>query len=181
MRITQMSAEKKATLRLCRCAPVDEAAQSTARSRHSGFNLLELLIVLSLVGVLATIAYPSYTYYVDKAHNAEAAADVVTIAQAIERFYVVSGRYPDSLAEIALDGMLDPWGDPYQYLRIYGGGLKGKGKLRKDKSLVPVNSDFDLYSMGKDGASAAPFTAKAGRDDIVRANNGRYIGPAADY
>ena len=34
---------------------------------------------------------------------------------------------------------------------------------------------------GYDGASVAPFTAKVSRDDIVRANNGGYIGPAADY
>ena len=77
--------------------------------------------------------------------------------------------------------MRDPWGNPFQYLRINGGNLKGKGSLRKDKSLVPVNSDFDLYSMGKDGVSVPPFTAKQSHDDIVRANNGGYIGLAADY
>jgi general secretion pathway protein G len=44
-----------------------------------------------------------------------------------------------------------------------------------------VNTDFDLYSKGKDGKSKIPFTAKASRDDIVRANNGRYIGPVSDY
>ena len=46
--------------------------------------------------------------------------------------------------------------------------------------MVPVNSDFDLYSMGKDGASASPFTAKSSQDDIVRAFNGGYYGKVAD-
>ncbi|MCP5251868.1 MAG: hypothetical protein H6939_09135 [Burkholderiales bacterium] len=46
---------------------------------------------------------------------------------------------------------------------------------------MPINSDYDLYSMGKDGASVSPLTAKASRDDIIRANNGRFIGRAADY
>ena len=51
----------------------------------------------------------------------------------------------------------------------------------KDKSLHPLNSDYDLYSMGKDGASTGPLTAKASRDDVVRANDGRFIGLAKDY
>ena len=79
-----------------------------------------------------------------------------------------------------MGGLLDPWTHPYQYLRINGANIKGSS-LRKDKSLVPVNTDFDLYSMGKDGASVSPFTAKQSRDDIVRANNGKFVGLAADY
>jgi len=35
--------------------------------------------------------------------------------------------------------------------------------------------------MGKDGASVPPLTAKASRDDIIRANDGRFIGLASDY
>ena len=53
--------------------------------------------------------------------------------------------------------------------------------MRKDKYLVPINSDFDLYSMGKDGQSAAALTAKISKDDIVRANDGQYIGLAEAY
>ena len=165
----------------CRALATICAGRNPARCRQAGFNLLELLIALSVIGVLAVIAYPSYTRYFDKADSALAAADIASIAQAVERFYTIFDRYPDSLAEVGLNGTLDPWGNPYRYLRIYGGSLKGKGALRKDKSLVPVNSDFDLYSMGKDGTSVAAFTAKASWDDIVRANNGGYIGPAADY
>lgn len=59
--------------------------------------------------------------------------------------------------------------------------MKGKGSLRKDKGLNPVNSDYDLYSMGKDGATMLPFTNPVSFDDIVRCNNGRYVGLAADY
>ena len=53
--------------------------------------------------------------------------------------------------------------------------------MRKDHKMVPVNSDFDLYSKGRDGKSQTPFTSKASRDDIVRANNGRYIGLVSGY
>ena len=58
---------------------------------------------------------------------------------------------------------------------------KDKGKPRKDHFLVPVNSDFNLYSMGADGQTQTPFTAARARDDIVRANDGGYVGLASDY
>jgi general secretion pathway protein G len=146
-----------------------------------GFQLVELMLTIAIIAVLASLAYPSYEAYRDRANNAAAMTDVALIAEAIERFYISNQRFPDSLAEVGMDAVLDPWDHPYRHLRISGAGIKGKGSLRKDKSLVPVNSDHDLYSMGKDGASVAPFTAKASHDDIVRANNGRYIGLAADY
>jgi len=94
---------------------------------------------------------------------------------------VENGELPDSLNDLGLGDLKDPWGNPYEYLRIAGGNLKGKGKLRKDHSLVPVNTDYDLYSKGKDGKSSTPFTAKASQDDIVRANDGWFIGLVSDY
>ena len=164
------------------CTPsTPRPGRNSARFGHGGYNLLEVLLLVALISVLAMVAYPSYTQYVDKGNNAVAAVLIDSIAQSVERFYTVFNRYPNSLAELALDGMRDPWGNPFQYLRINGGNLDGKSQLRKDKFLVPVNSDFDLYSMGKDGSSVPPFTAKESRDDIVRANNGGYIGLAADY
>jgi len=74
---------------------------------------------------------------------------------------------------------LDPWGNPYQYLNF--DTVKGVGSVRKDRFLVPLNTDYDLYSMGKDGKSQTPLTAAASHDDIVRANDGRYIGLASGY
>ncbi len=150
-------------------------------ARAKGFQLVELLLAIAIIGVLASIAYPSYVQYRDRANNAAAMTDIAIIAEAIERFYIQNQCFPDSLAETGMGGVLDPWGLPYRYLRISGGAIHGNAGLRKDKSLVPVNSDYDLYSMGKDGASLPPFTAKASHDDIVRANNGRYIGLASGY
>ncbi|MFQ5988854.1 MAG: hypothetical protein ACE5K9_02950 [Candidatus Methylomirabilales bacterium] len=53
--------------------------------------------------------------------------------------------------------------------------------MRKDQFLVPLNSDYDLYSKGKDGQSQPPLTAQARRDDIVRANDGGFVGLAPEY
>lgn len=149
-------------------------------SRLWGITLVELLLAVAIVGILAAIAVGSYAHLREKQDISETIFQIQQIESLLERFYTEQNRYPDSLAEIpAAAAMTDPWGNPYQYLNI--ATTKGKGKVRKDHNLVPLNSDYDLYSMGEDGASVSPLTAKASRDDIVRASNGRFIGLASDY
>ena len=156
------------------------ASASTGRdSARAGFTILELLIVMALMGTIAAIGLPMYAQAIQKARTTRAIGDIKNISLTITTRQMTTGTYPASLAEVNLDQTRDPWGRPYQYLRLVG--LKGLGAARKDKNLVPLNSDFDLYSMGPDGQTATPLTAKASRDDVVRANNGGFIGVASDY
>jgi general secretion pathway protein G len=53
--------------------------------------------------------------------------------------------------------------------------------MRKDRFLVPINSRFDLYSMGRDRASVPPLTAKVSQDDIIRADDGAFVGLAFQF
>ena len=94
-------------------------------------------------------------------------------------FEFTNGRLPVDLAEIGRATLKDPWDNPYEYLNFADAGKKAK--QRKDHSLHPLNSTYDLYSKGKDGDSKAPLTAQASRDDIIRANDGGYIGLASGY
>jgi general secretion pathway protein G len=108
--------------------------------------------------------------------------DVRMIEKKISIYEVENGELPDDLSEIGMDKVLDPWGRPYNYLKIRGNDGKGKKfKPRKDHSLHPINTDYDLYSVGKDGKSTAPLTAKISQDDIIRANNGGYFGLVSNY
>jgi general secretion pathway protein G len=95
----------------------------------------------------------------------------------LERYVSVNGNLPATLAEAGL-ARDDPWGNPYRYLRMAGAHT---GQVRKDRSLHPLNTDYDLYSMGPDGRSVSPLTAAHSRDDIVRASNGGFIGSASDF
>lgn len=61
------------------------------------------------------------------------------------------------------------------------GQCVGSGQARKDHNLVPINSDFDLFSSGPDGKSVPALTGGPSRDDIVRGSDGAYFGPAKDY
>ena len=147
--------------------------------RAEGFTLIELLLVVAISAVLLGIAIPSYQEYVRRAEISEATVQLQKMSLSIENYNLSRRAYPSSLADIGMDDVLDPWGNPYQYLNLRD--VKGKGKMRKDRNLVPINTDYDLYSMGPDGRSVAPLTAKHSRDDIIRAGDGSYFGIAEDY
>lgn len=143
-----------------------------------GFTLVELLVVIAIIGTLAAIAMPLFSQYIHTVRISKAKLEIGMLSKEITIYYIENNRYPNNLAEIGFGAILDPWRNPYRYLPVAG---TPPGKLRKDHAMVPVNQDYDLYSMGEDGKSQSPFTAQASRDDIVRANNGSYIGLVSQY
>lgn len=155
------------------------ANRERVTARPKGFTLVEVLISLAVVGVLAAIALPAYSRYQERMRVDQARRDIAMLSTNIKLRWEDTRAYPDSLADAGLGAPLDPWGRPYQYLNL--APASARGQARKDHSLVPINTDFDLYSMGPDGESSPPLTARHSRDDIVRANDGAYIGVAADY
>ncbi|MGD9211884.1 MAG: prepilin-type N-terminal cleavage/methylation domain-containing protein [Desulfobacteraceae bacterium] len=149
--------------------------------QSKGFTIIELLICLAIASTLMAIAIPNYITYREKVKITAAISDLKYIQNVIKIYQIGKGDLPDTLEQVHMANFKDPWGNPYQYLRIEEADAKAKGKMRKDHSLVPVNSDFDLYSMGPDGESKPPFTAKVSQDDIVRAGDGSYFGLASGY
>jgi general secretion pathway protein G len=67
------------------------------------------------------------------------------------------------------------------YLRIRDGSFASKSKIRKDQFLIPLNSDYDLFSRGKDGLSKPAITDPVSLDDVIRGNDGAFLGLAAKY
>ena len=147
----------------------------------SGFTLLEILIAIVVAAALAAIAIPVYSHYMDQARIARAKANIAMIAAEIESYKSEYNTYPPNLDALNGDVPSDPWGHPYQYLAIDVVPAPKPGKVLKDKSLHPLNSDFDLYSLGADGETTKQIASRISRDDIVRAANGGYIGLASDY
>jgi general secretion pathway protein G len=146
---------------------------------NKGFTLIELFIVIAIIGCLSAIALPNYLKYKNNAMIAAAVADVRIIEKQISLYvFDNAGQLPNNLSVLPNIGTLnDPWGNPYQYLKIDGGKPPG---LRKNMSDNPVNTDYDLYSLGKDGVSKPQFKFKESQDDVVRAYEGRYVGLISD-
>lgn len=144
----------------------------------SGFTLVELLGVVVVIGILAALGVTSSRGVLDRGRNGQAIAEILEIDVQIQGFRSAYDSLPVSLAGIGRAGSLDPWGNPYEYGRIPDLIL---GAVRKDRFLVPLNSDFDLFSRGADGLSASPLRAPESADDIVRANNGHFVGLGSVY
>ena len=150
--------------------------------RVGGWTLIELLLVLGIVGILSSLSILKIQAMIERARVAKAIGDIETMQVELFGFVAGDDSLPSSLAGIDRDTYLDPWGRPYIYFRYppARGGSTVAG-ARMDRFLHPLNSDFDLYSMGKDGQSQLPITAKPSQDDILRANDGGFIGLAAQF
>ena len=182
-----------------------------------GFTLIEISIVIAIIGTLSAIAVPKYLKYRYEAKIVVAMTDIKMMEKQINLYVVDNeGQLPDSLNDLPTinEPPKDPWGRPYQYLKIDGAGppeidisvpepevVTGPqtdrrippvidvsppeidigdatviGQARKNMMDVPVNQDYDLYSLGKDGKTNPSFKVPVSWDDVVRAYEGRYIG-----
>lgn len=145
------------------------------KAKVKGFTLLEMLAAMSLMAILVALAVPAYTEYTLRGDRAQASATIRSIELAISGYYVRHRTFPDSLDELSLDIPDDPWGKAYVYAVIEG------DYVAKHKNGVPLNSDYDLVSKGPDGKTRKKTTNKFSRDDIIRADNGVFVGLSTDY
>jgi general secretion pathway protein G len=149
--------------------------------------MVELIVVIGVLAVLTIIGMGVYSHFIDKAKNTRAIAEIRGLEKEILEFWHTNDRLPDNLSELDRAVMLDPWKTPYQYINFDTApdseekrrtkGNKGKGKGAGD----PLNSDYDLFSMGKDKTSAPVLTDDSSKDDIVRADDGSYTGLVSEY
>lgn len=70
-------------------------------TNRRGFTLIELMIVVTIIGILAAIAVPNYKWGLIRAREAVLRENLYAMRSAIDQFYADQGKYPDSLEEMA--------------------------------------------------------------------------------
>ncbi|MBJ7446144.1 MAG: type II secretion system major pseudopilin GspG [Brevundimonas sp.] len=129
-----------------------ESKAARKRRKRQGFTLVELMVVIVIIGLLATVVAINVLPSQDRAMVGKAKADISVLEQAIETYRLDNLTFPDDLnalttapADLAQSeryrqgGYIrrlpeDPWGNPYQYRRQSAHG-----------------GQFDVYSLGADG------------------------------
>ena len=132
-----------------------------------GFTLLELLVVMTIIGLLAGYVGPKFFAHIGKSEVKAARAQIDGLEKALDQFRLDMGRYPETeeglqaLTERPADatarwsgpylkkaeGLTDPWGRPYQY-RVPG-----------------RSGPFEVFSLGRDNAAGG-----VGEDQDVSSN-----------
>ena len=148
-----------------------------------GFTLVEITLVVVIVGLLAALAVPNMQRVRRDVKVTEAMADIRILAGTMRDYRLVNGSFPPDLDAIGMTDHLDPWGNAFGYLLIEGQfGVYPPGQTPKqDQFLRPINTDFDVYSFGPDGESSDLLTDAISQDDVIRANDGNYVGTVEDY
>lgn len=129
--------------------------------KKKGFTLIEIMVVISIIGIILGIAIPSVSMYRRRAKEAKARADIENLGIAIKMYQVDNGSYPNASGlvstlesggymefkdeEVVSGNFVDPWRNPYQYDSDGG-----------------HNSSFDIYSYGHN-----KIDESGGGDDIT--------------
>jgi len=117
------------------------------KRKEAGFTLLEILIVVTIIGLIASLIVPNIISRYEKSQEEIAKAQIEMLSSAIEAFRLDVGRYPNTLDELINSSEpkwrgpylakkqipKDPWGKDYQY--------KYPGE----------HGPYDLYSLGPEG------------------------------
>lgn len=79
---------------------LSSASPGPRKTRRRGFTLIEMLVVLTLIALLLTLAAPRYFHSLDMGREAVRRQNLATLRDAIDKFFGDQGRYPDSLDDL---------------------------------------------------------------------------------
>src|SRR5690606_19814208 len=124
-----------------------------------GFSLIELMIVVAIIGIIAAFAYPSYQDHVRKTRRSVAQADLMELAQWMERRYTASYTYLDGANAPTLPFTVSPrTGTAFYNIRFYGSITANTYQLQAVPSGDQTNDSCGTFTLNQAGARGATGT-----------------------
>ena len=129
--------------------------------RQKGLTLVELMVVVAVMAVIASIAYPLYTNQVQKTRRADAKIALESIALAQERFFTINGRYTGSLSSLQVSDDIQGGGSDQGYYDISVVASTIQFTVTAEKSSTGAQSsdndcaEFTINQQGVKGAKDA--------------------------
>jgi len=135
---------------------------SIRNKSKEGFTLVEILIVVVIIGILATIAIPAYFRYVERGYASDAKVQIKNIAQSAEIYYQEQQEWPDGWEQMRDEGYLD---------------IKTSTTRKWEFELDPPSVDGGVLSGGTIRATSLPDMAGGeGKELTFNWEEGSYTG-----
>ena len=87
-------------------APVTSSPPAGRERGQRGFTLIELMVVVAIIGILVSMAVPTYRNIIERAKETVLRQNLATLRDVIDQYYADKGKYPDSLESLVSDGYL---------------------------------------------------------------------------